>query len=210
MKKLLFAISAFLAVVAFAATPGDIPVLRSAKPIILPSPASLVYDPSGYMLSEKLFDDTLAAGNSTKSGPIIDIRNLQVDRYTYKDTIVNTDSIVGTAIVSSYDVSDSAAVTDSVSTKCWVWGYDYASDNVNPLAPFGPTKFLIGDSTAIMAGLSASNARKDTTFKFILKTQAAKSTPFIQVECRNISTAAQNIPRVRWYLTRKRARMPGN
>jgi hypothetical protein len=207
MKKILFSLIAVLAAVAFAATPGDVPALRSATPIVIPSPASILNDPTGYMYTEKLFDDTLALGNSTKSGPIIDIRNLAVDRYAYKDTIMVTDSIIGTAAVSCYDVNDSAAVTDSVSVKAWVLGYDYASDNINPLSRFGPTAFLAGDSTGVLAAASASNARKDSTFKFVLKTQVAKSTPYLQVVFRNISTAAQNIPRCRFYLIRKRAKV---
>ncbi len=210
MKKILYAIGFLFAGLAFAATPGDIPALRSAKPIIIPSPASLVNDPTGYLIAEKIFDDTMAVGSSFKYGPIIDIRNLKIDRYTYKDTIVVKDSTVGNFQVSCYDVNDSAAVTDSVAVKVFVNGYDYASDNIDPLAPYGPTAFLAGDSTAAILALSASNARKDTSYAFVLKTQAAKSTPFLRVGVRNVSTLAQNIPRCRVFWYRKRNNFPGN
>jgi hypothetical protein len=193
----------------WAATPGDLPALKvSSKPIIIPSAASLVYDPSGYMLAEKIFDDTLPAGNDTLAGPVIDIRRVIMNRMIMYDStnhadLVQRDSTLGKMHISCYDVNDSAAVTDSISVKAWVRGYDYASDNINPLAPFGPTPFLVGDSTGVIAALSASNARKDTTYSFVLKTQAAKSTPFIRVVFRNISTAAQNKPRCRAWIYRK-------
>lgn len=206
MKKFLFL--PVLLLVAWAV--ADVSKLKSSKPIIIPSEASRVFDPKGYLLAERLFDDILPAGNDTLAGPVIDIRNLQLDKMARFDSVFQSDSALGFAHISCYDASDSLGATDSVNVKAWVRGYDYASDNVDPLAPFGPTPFLAGDSTEVITAISNSNARKDTTYKFILKGQSTKATPFIRVVFRNISTAAQNKPRCRFFLYRKRAAFAGD
>lgn len=196
----------FLIALASLAMAQPVPVQSLSEVQRLPSPASKVYDPSGVMFSEKIYDFVLTNSGTTTDtiiGPIYDIRNLALVRHYDADAAsisAFVDSLLGQAVVSCYDVSDSAAVTDSVNFRFTIQGSDYASDNSDPRTPYSDAWYTLRQRTITDVSASSAQVTQDTIKVYTLPT--VHNAQFIRVYGENLSTAAQNDSRCRIWLNR--------
>lgn len=165
------------------------------------------FDADGIGFAEKIYDFNLTNTGTTGDtviGNVFDIRKLALVRHYRGDTtnVVVMDSLLGQATISCYDLSDSAAVTDSVNFQMILQGSDFASNNSDPGTPMSDAWYTIRSFT--LTDVSANSAQVTTDTLKIKLPLLTHSPQFIRVHGANLSGAAQNDMRCRVFLYRPR------
>lgn len=190
---------------------GIIPALGQPVPVAQTQPTPIRIEPldaNGIGYAEMIYNRTLTNSGTTDDtiiGNVFDIRKLGLVRHYDMDSIaiqVRMDSLIGQITASCYDVTDSAAVTDSVNTRFTIQGSDYASNNSDPNTPASDAWYTIRQLSVNDVSASSAQVTVDT-FKVNLPV-STHSTQFIRVYGENLSTAAQNDSRCRLFLYRPR------
>lgn len=199
MKKLFSILALFGVVLAFGQPP--VPVQSKQTEPIRIEP----FDADGFGYAEKIFDFVLTnAGTATDTviGNVFDIRKLALGRHYRGDTAIVMDSLLGQMTASCYDLSDSAAVTDSVAFVINLQGSDFASNNSNPNTAHSDAWYTIRSHT--MLGTSVNSAQVTADTLKVLVPVTTHSPQFIRLYGSNLSTVAQNDMRCRVFLHRAR------
>lgn len=199
MKNLKTFLIALMGVVAFAhATVTYYSGTATRDPLVL----------NGDPFAVLVLDVKMGPGDTAFSRPI-DILKLPVN---YRDTGTGDAALVpdlgqGNGILTCYDVSDSAAVTDSVDVTGQLYVSQYAGDNSNPyqLGDTGGKNdawATLGSAYSI-DDASASSAILEATAAVTLGSQLDR---FVRLRLINDNATAKDISRCRFYWTKKQFR----
>lgn len=152
-----------------------------------------------------VMDVQIGPGDTALSRPI-DLLKLPIN---YRDTGTGDAALVpdlgaGNGILSCYDISDSAAVTDSTDITGQIYVSQYAGDNTNPYQTGesggkNDTWATLGSAYSIDAE-SASSAVNEATAAITLGSQLDR---FVRVRFINNNGNAKDKSRCRFYWTKK-------
>lgn len=183
MNKLLLALA--ISAIAFSTGHGyrdSIPSVFKANPKPLTDPVQV-----------KIFDGTFQAVSEVAYSPIFEISQLAVYRGFDSTGFLKEDTTFGQVRLMGFDLTDSAAVTDSVNVQVITQCSDY-SECDNPLkCPDGSDPFYTVHTDTIK-DVSAASAKVEKTR--LLSAATLKTCRFIRWKATELSTAAQNIPRI--------------
>lgn len=192
MKNLFFVLT-FLASAILASTPADTAWKYNTKPKSIP--VVLENAPFNILAADVILapgDTTYSQVFDTYKLPLVYIDSLgQVQKI---DTTVNRPSVV----VSCYDISDSAALVDSVIVTVTAQQSRFAADGVNPNLPFSAAWDSV--TAVTLAAASDANALVNGVGRPALKTREHRYTRF---RFANLSATSgsplKNKPRCRAY-----------
>lgn len=166
-------------------------------------------DPGPVIVVEKeqfsiLLADVLLDTADTVYTRAVDLFNVP---YTYRDTgqgdaVVLPDFTLGRVMLSCYDVSDSAAVTDSVDVTGQLYKSQYAGDNANPASAKSDTWATLGSALSL-DDASAASAIVEATAAVTLASELDR---FVRMRIINDHAVLKDKPRCRAYLVNKKVR----
>ncbi len=133
--------------------------------------------------------------------PVFELSNLAIYRGFDSTGAQKEDTTFGQLRFVGFDILDSAAVTDSVNVQLIVQGSDYSKCGNPNLCPelSDPWYTVFTDTIKDVSAASAKVEKTRTLSSITLKT-----TRFLRIKATELSTAAQNIPRVYGEWHRKR------
>ena len=192
MKKILSLISLFLVPSVMAVT-----FYNGTSPLTIPKSVEQV--PFAFMP----IDVKLNTGDTTYS-QVFDLFKIPLVALDSSGILIRVDTTLaaGSTVVGCYDVSDSAALTDSVIVTTTIQASQYAADNVNPNLPFSAAWDSVGVVT--LAKASDANAAVTGTAR---PTLLKREHRFIRFRLINLSATSgaplKNVPRCRVYWERR-------
>jgi hypothetical protein len=135
---------------------------------------------------------------------VIDLLNIP---YTYRDTgtgdaVVLPDFTLGRVMLSCYDASDLADVTDSVDVTAQLYKSQYAGDNADPTSAKSDAWATLGSALSI-DDASASSAILEATAAVTLASELDR---FVRARIINDHAVAKDVSRCRLYLVNKAVR----
>lgn len=151
-----------------------------------------------------LLADVLLNPSDTVYTRPIDLINIPI---TYRDTGTGDADLVpdltlGSVMLSCYDVSDSAAVTDSVDVTGQLYVSQYAGDNADPGSAFSDAWATLGSALSI-DDASASSAILEASATVTLGSRLDR---FVRARIINDHAVAKDRSRCRLYLVGKKVR----
>ncbi len=183
MKKMLLA----LAIVAGALTQAN--AYRDSIPQVIRNTPVPVEDP----VQVRLFNGVFQAVSEVAYSPVFELTHLAVYRGFDSTGFLKEDTTFGQVRLMGFDISDSASVTDSVNVQVITQCSDYSNCG-NPLACAELSDPFYTVHTDTIKDVSASSAKVEKTRT--LSAATLKTCRFIRWKATELSTAAQNIPRI--------------
>ncbi len=141
----------------------------------------------------KIFDGTFQAVSEVAYSPVFEISGLAVYRGFDSTGFLKEDTTFGQIRLMGYDLNDSAAVTDSVNVQVITQCSDY-SECDNPLKCTDLSDPWYTVHTDTIKDVSAASAKVEKTR--LLSAAVLKKCRFLRWKATELSTAAQNIPRI--------------
>lgn len=140
-----------------------------------------------------VMNGTFQAVSEVAYSPIFELSKLAVYRGFDSTGFLKEDTTFGQLRFMGYDISDSAAVTDSVNVQLIVQASDYSPcGNPNKCSTISDPWYTVFTDT--IKDVSASSAKVEKTRS--LSAASLKTARFLRIKATELSTAAQNIPRV--------------
>jgi hypothetical protein len=167
--------------------------IASAYRDSIPDAVRRVPNPVTDPVQVKLFDGTFQTTSEVTYSPVFELSKLTVYGGVNSSGVLVEDTAFGQARFMGFDISDSAAVTDSVNVQLVTQCSDYSRCE-NPLSCPSLSDPWYTVFTDTIKGLSAASAAVEKTRD--MNALTLKTCRFIRWKATQQSTAAQNIPRI--------------
>lgn len=168
---------------------GSAQAYRDSIPLPIRTIPNPVQDPVQVILLNGAFQSVSEVAYS----PVFELSSLAIYRGFDSTGALKEDTTFGQIRYMGYDLLDSSAVTDSVNVQVIVQGSDYSMCG-NPLKCPDLSDPWYTVFTDTIKDVSAASAKVEKQRS--LTTATLKTTRFLRIKATELSTAAQNLPRV--------------
>lgn len=160
----------------------SIPAAWRANPVIVQDPVQI-----------GVLNGTFQAVSEVAYSPVFELSQLAIYRGFDSTGALKEDSTFGQLRFMGYDIDDSSGQTDSVNVQLIVQGSDYSPCG-NPVKCPGLSDPWYTVFTDTIKDVSAASAKVEKQRN--LSAASLRTARFMRVKATELSTAAQNIPRV--------------